>query len=54
MPVGHDTRRLTTNVPAALDADVEQLAQGAGLTTSAWVARSLASAVRSLKPGADR
>ena len=50
MPVGRDTPRLTTNVPAALAADVELLAQGAGLTTSAWIARILAAAVRSLKP----
>ena len=50
MPVGTQTRRVTANLPAVLAADVEQLAQDAGLTTSAWVARILAPAVRSLKP----
>ena len=50
MPVGRVTRRLTTSVPAAPAADVELLAQGAGLSSSAWVARILAAAVRSLKP----
>ena len=51
MPVGPSTKRVTVNVPAALAVDVEQLAQGAGLTTAAWVARILAAAVRSLKAG---
>ena len=50
MAVGRDTRRLTVNLPAVLAAGVEQLAQDAGLTTPAWVARILAAAVRSLKP----
>ena len=50
MTVGRDTRRLTVNLPAVLAAGVEQLALDAGTTTPAWVARILASAVRSLKP----
>ena len=50
MPVGPRTRRVTVNLPADTAADVEQIALDAGLTTSAWVARILAAAVRSLKP----
>ena len=50
MTAGRDTRRLTVNLPAVLAAGVERLAQDAAPTTSAWVARILASAVRSLKP----
>ena len=50
MPVGPRTRRLTVNLPAGTAADVEQLARDAWLTTSAWIARIVAAAVRSLKP----
>ena len=54
MTVGRDTRRLTVNLPAILAAGVERLTQDAGTTTPAWVARVLASAVRSLKPRGNR
>ena len=51
MPVNRaTTKRLSVSLPSAMAADVELLAQGAGLPTSAWVARILAAAVRSLKP----
>lgn len=48
MTVARDTRRITINVPAALAADVDRPAQDAGLTASAWAARWLGVAVRSI------
>ena len=45
MPIGPQTHRLTVNLPAGTAADVD-----AWLTTSAWVGKILAAAVRSLKP----
>ena len=50
MPIGPQTHRLTVNLPAGAPAAVEQLALDAWLTTSAWVGKILAAAVRSLKP----
>ena len=50
MPIGPQTHRLTVNLPAGTAAAVEQLALDAWLITSAWIARIVAAAVRSLKP----
>ena len=44
MPIGPQTHRLTVNLPAGT------AAADAWLTTSAWVGKILAAAVRSLKP----
>ena len=50
MPIGPQTHRLTVNRQAGTAAAVEQLARDARLTTSTWIARLVAAAVRSLKP----